>query len=263
MYRKKSIIYSTTRLSHSRLNDSIRDDLKNRINIPFLLIVVLLIVTSISSGLFYYQTTRKTILIDDLESKYSDLNETYYLALNTSSVIRNYYNELNEYYKELGENYAELQRFYDELEKERERIQNKYFEFENKYVSLLTEKERIQDELARAYYELENIENLRTQIVLETNKSIILQPKHNTTLTYPLTYAGYIELNVSSNTEIIIWIGSSISNETYYARLPPSFPNTLTEETMIVPAALTTYIYIQNPSEFTEAEIILTLTFTF
>jgi hypothetical protein len=263
MYHKKSFIHSTTRLSHSRLNNSILDDLTNRINIPFLLIVVLLIVTSISSGLFYYQTTRKQTLIDDLESEYSYLIETYHLALNTSSIISNYYNELNEYYKELEENYNELQRFYDESEQKRERIQNDYFEFENKYVSLLTEKERIQDELARAHDEIENMVNFKKQIVLETNKSITVPPKYNTTLTYSLTHAGYVELNVSSNIEIIIWIGSSITDEIYYARFPPSFPDTLTEGTMIVPAVLTTYIYILNPSEFIEAEIMLTLTFTY
>jgi hypothetical protein len=232
--------------------------------------VILLVVTLISTGFFYYQTTRKNNLINDLESKYSELIETYNLALNTSSIIRNYYNELNENYKELGdnyeelgENYNELQRFYDELEIEREKIHNRNLELENNYVSLLTDKERIQDELALAIDELEDIVNLRKQIVLETNKSIIIPPKHNTTLTYPLTHAGYIELNVSSNIEIIVWIGSSLTDETYYARLPPSFPDTLKEGTITVPAVLTTYIYIINPNEFIEAEIQLTLSYTF
>jgi hypothetical protein len=226
----------------------IKDYTESRNNVILVSLICVCIVAIVSSLFFYTQTTRKNIVIDELESRYLDL-------VNTSNVLRSYYDELHDNYKELELNFEDLMGFYDELQIDLEEVQNDYITLENRYASLLTEKEALQ-------VELEEISNLRNQIVIEENRTLEISPRGNATLTYDITYAGFIQINISSSTDIIVWIGSSMVDGQYYARLPPSFPETITEGSFNIPTCCTTYIHVINPSEQTMAQVVLTITYT-
>ena len=234
----------------------IKDYMESRNNVILISLICVCIVAIVSSLFFYTQTTQKNLVIKDLESRYVDL-------INTSTILRSYYDELHDNYKELELNFEDLVGFYDELQIDLEEVQNDYLTLENRYASLLTEKEVLQVELDASARELDDLLNLRNQIVLEENKTLEISPKGNVTLTYDTTYAGFIQINISSSTDIIVWIGSSMVDGQYYARLPPSFPETITEGSFIIPTCYTTYIHVINPSEQTMAQVVLTITYTY
>jgi len=234
----------------------IKDYMDPRRNVILVSLICVCIVTIISSLYFYNQTTQNNLVIKDHEARYLDL-------INASTVLRSYYNELHDNYKELELNFEDLVGFYEELQSDLEKVQNDYLTLENRYASLLTEKEALRVELDARARELDDLLNLRNQIVLEENKTLEISPRGNATLTYDTTYAGFIQINISSSTDIIVWIGSSMIDGQYYARLPPSFPETITEGSFIIPTCCTTYIHVINPSEQTIAQVVLTITYTY
>jgi hypothetical protein len=233
----------------------IKDYRESRHNIILVSLICVSIVAIVSSLFFYTQTTQNNLVIKDLDSRYLDL-------INTSTVLRSYYDELHDNYKALELNFENLMGFYEELQIDLAEVQNDYLVLENRYASLLTEKEALQVELDAR--ELDDLLNLRNQIVLEENKTLEISPNGNATQTYyETTDAGFIQINISSSTDIIVWIGSSMVDGQYYARLPPSFPETITEGSFIIPTCGTTYIHVRNPSEQTTAQVVLTITYTY
>lgn len=141
----------------------IKDYMESRDNVIIISLMCVCIFAIVSSLFFYTQTTRKNLVIQDLESRYLDV-------INTSTVLRSYYDELHNNYKELELNFEDLMGFFDELQIDLEEVQNDYLTLENRYASLLTEKETLQVELDARARELDDLLNLRNQIVLEENK---------------------------------------------------------------------------------------------
>jgi len=118
----------------------IKDYIEPRRNVIIISLICVCIVAIASSLFFYTQTTRKNLVIQDQESRYLDL-------VNTSNVLRSYYDELYDNYKELELNFEDLMEFYDELQIDLEEVKNDYLTLENRYASLLTEKVALQVEL--------------------------------------------------------------------------------------------------------------------
>ena len=82
------------------------------------------------------------------------------------------------------------------------------------------------------------------------------------TLSYETIYAGYIEVNFTSSVDIYFWVGSSVTEDHYYARYPP-FPETASNGTFAVPAYGELYIFIKNPSEDASASVALTVKYVY
>lgn len=226
------------------------------VNFFVLGLVCVVIITLSTSIFFYYQTITNNSAIKDLQIKHTELIKEYDSAINTVNILRNYNDELLHNYELLKSSYEELQDYYEELQIDLQNLQNEKIKLENNYLKVLEEKNSLEKEL-------NNIENFENINVLETDKLLVIQPKKNVTLSYDTTFAGYIQINISASKDIIIWIGSSITDELYYARLPPSFPNTITQGSFVVPTCCTTHIFVINPNENTEVEVELSITYTY
>jgi hypothetical protein len=223
-------------------------DFEKIILITFSLVFILL------SAFLIYQTNQKNILVRDFEAKYSDLAEKYETSINASSVLRGYYNELQGSYDILLMNFGDLQDYYEDLQGDMENLQNNYLELESLYGSLLLEKEILELELG-------NIKDFKKSMVLEENRTLVLYAKDNRTLSYEVPYAGFLELNFTSSMDMVLWVGSSFIDGLYYARIPPTFPDTSNGGSFTVPALSTVYVYLYNPNEFLETEVVLDIHF--
>jgi len=181
------------------------------------------------------QTSENTMVqmefaAEDSQRKYSLLLEDYMVLYNKSSSLEGYYNELNEMYSALREEYSDLQSRYLDLEKE----QNEY-------------------------YEIINFDRI---LVMEENKRFELSAGSNITLVYDLLFAGYVEINFTSTTDVFFWIGSEISQEVYYSRYPP-FPETASNGIIKMPACKTLNLNIKNPDLYSKAVVTLTIKFVY
>ena len=223
-------------------------DFEKIILITFSLVFILL------SAFLIYQTNQKNFLVKDFEAKYSDLAEKYETSINASSVLRGYYNELQGSYDILLLNFGDIQDYYEDLQGDMENLQNNYLELENLYGSLLLEKELLELELG-------DIIGFKKRMVLEENKTLVLYAEDNRTLSYEMPFAGFIELNFTSSVDIVIWVGSSVIDDLYYARIPPTFPDTSNGGSFTIPALRTIYVYLYNPNETLETEVVLDINY--
>lgn len=212
-------------------------EVKKKTDVVKVLLLILFVISAGLSGFSYYTITQNQLVIEDFQVRYSDLYDSYLTLVNTSSSIESYYNELMDMYSVLRSEYSEL---------------------ENMYAILLQEKTVLQDE----FDELEEVVNFGKSIVFESNKTVELSPRGNMTLSYGTIYAGFIEVNFTASTDIYFWVGSSVSENQYFARYPP-FPNTEINGTFKIPVCATVYININNPSEEIIAIVTLSIKYTY
>ena len=168
------------------------------------------------------------------QESYSKLQNDYVSLQETHSTVRSDYVELQEMYSTLRSEYSNLQDWYSTLEMEKLSLQNEY------------------DEVKR----------LEKRVVLEENKTLNLAAGENATLSYDILFAGYIEVNFTASSDIYFWVGSPLTQEIYYARYPP-FPNTAMNGTAIIPVCAEVFLHINNPSEFTNSTVTLTITYIY
>lgn len=193
--------------------------------IAFVLILILL------SGLSYYlydQLVERRVFIYDLQIRYSELNDNYLLLMNTTASINAYYEEIQERYNNLTLEYQHLEDRFDAIYREKKHVDQ----------------------------ELNEIILLQKTTIFEDNKTIELPAKSNVTLTYDALYAGYLVVNYTSSGEIVFWLGSSITENRYYARYP-SFPDTTKQGSIKIPVCSTVYVFILNPND--EIDIMVNL----
>jgi hypothetical protein len=197
-------------------------------------LALFLVISVGMTGFLYYRMTQYELVIEDFQVKYLDLLSNYQSVLNTSSSLELYYDELQEMYSVLREEYSVLEGMYSELLREKVALQR----------------------------EFDEIMGFNRSILLENNRTIELSAGGNVTLSYEIIYAGYIELNFTSSVDIFFWVGSSVTENDYYARYPP-FPETVSNGTFAVPAHGGLFIFIKNPSEDASAIVALTVKYVY
>jgi hypothetical protein len=149
---------------------------------------------------------------------------------------------------------------YDVLENRTQTLETYYQQLHDQYSSLMTDYTDMKGRyealvlgntlLQREYNDVINHDK---QVLLEEKQGLRLQPDENTTIIYEIPASGYVEIEVNSTKEIFVWVGSSIIDETYYARLP-SFPQTASVLSFKVPVSPDLYFFIEN-ADTDEAEI--------
>ena len=197
-------------------------------------LIVLVAVLAFTSGLFYYRIAQWKLALEKFQESYSSLQNNYEILYNRYSSIENYYNELQDKYSILSNEYTDLQNRYSNLEREKIALKTEY------------------DEILR----------FEKSVVIEKDKTLNLKASENTTLSYDTLFAGYIEVNFTASVDIYFWVGSSLIEDIYYARYP-SFPNTATNGTFIIPVCSTVYLYIHNPNELMGATVTLTIKYVY
>jgi hypothetical protein len=148
-----------------------------------------------------------------------------------------------------------LDGYYDEL-------QNMYLELRSEYMDLSNAYHEILENIASIETELKQITNYEKTIIFSDNETIKIDPGSNITLTFDLPLSGFVICNLTSNTDIYLWIGSSIHSEIYYSR-QPTFPQTATELNFTVPVSHKMYIFIANVDENQEADVIYTIKYVY
>lgn len=201
--------------------------MKMRIDVVKALLVILVILLVGLSGFFYYRITRLETAFEKFESSYLSL--------------RGEYDDLQGMYSSLRSEYTDLQNRHSTLEMEKNALQSEKMSLQNEYGEILS---------------------LEKRVVLEDDKTVELKAEGNVTFTYDILFAGYIELNFTASMDIFFWVGSSMTQDTFYARYPP-FPDTATNGTVIIPVCSTVYLYINNPSELMNATVTFTITYVY
>lgn len=176
-----------------------------------------------------------------LNNSYYSLRENYLILLNTSSSLEDYYIELQEMYSTFRSEYSDL---------------------EDLYLMLAQEKADLVDDKNSIQRELDDMLSFSKRFVLESDASYAVPAGRNMTLSYDITYAGFIEVNFTSFTDIYIWVGSSISENGYYARYP-AFPQTAYNGTFTVPVCFDVYLFIVNTSTDSGTNVTLTIEYTY
>ncbi|MFC1803134.1 hypothetical protein ACFL0D_04105 [Thermoproteota archaeon] len=148
-----------------------------------------------------------------------------------------------------------LDSYYDEL-------QNMYLELRSEYMDLSKDYHQILEDIASIETELKQITNYEKTIIFSTNETIKISPGSNITLTYDLPLSGYVVCNLTSDTDIYLWIGSSINSEIYYSR-QPAFPLTTTELNFTVPVSHKMYIFIANVDENQAVDVIYSIRYVY
>ncbi len=197
-------------------------------------LAVFLVISVGITGFLYYRMTQNELVIEDFQVQYLDLLNNYQILLNTSSNFELYYNELQEMYSVLRGEYSVLEGVYSDLLREKVALQR----------------------------EFDEIMSFNRSILLENNRTLDLSAGGNVTLSYEIIYAGYIEVNFTSSVDIFFWVGSSVTENDYYARYPP-FPGTESNGSFSVPACGKLFIFIKNPSEDTSANVTLTVKYVY
>ena len=194
-------------------------------------------------------------IIEDIQHNYLQLNNSYfdlegnYLSLlNTSASLEDYYSELQGMYSTLRNEYDNLEDMYSVLVLEKAELQDDYSELEGI-------KDSIQDEL-------DDLLSFSKTIYLERDASYELPAGGNRTLAYNITYAGYIEVVFNSSTDIYFWVGSSVSENGYYARYP-SYSNTAYNGTFTIPVCANVYLFIVNTNIDVGTSVTLTIEYIY
>jgi hypothetical protein len=144
-----------------------------------------------------------------------------------------------------------LNSYYDEL-------QGMHLELREEYIQISEEYQIILEEVSSIKSELEQIKNYEITLVLSENETLTISPGTNTTLTYVLPLSGYAVFNVSSSSDIYLWVGSSIYSDIYYSR-HPAFPETATELNFTLPVSHTLYVFISTIDEIEDTDVSITI----
>lgn len=229
-------------------------------------LIAIIFFSLILSVFIYNQLNQDPEIILQIQEAYSDLNSKYEISLNISSTLREYYDELEDNYDTLYTFHEGLTSNYNTLTSNFEDLESGYVELENQYDNLLQEKQKneqdLLDEIETLEQRLSDVDTFSNQTVLE-NSTFMIEALGNQTLYYNTMNAGYLEINFTSSSEIIIWIGSSITPTTYYARFPTFFPDVAEEGHISIPACCDISVYILNPSENLTTEVNITITYIY
>jgi hypothetical protein len=144
-----------------------------------------------------------------------------------------------------------LNTYYDEL-------QGMHLELRDEYLQLTEEYQQALEEIAMTKSELEQIKNFEITSLLADNEILSIGPGSNTTLSFDLPLSGYAVFNVSSSSDIYLWVGSSIHQGIYYSR-QPAFPDTALELNFTLPVSHTLYVFIANIDEIDESDVTITI----
>ena len=183
-----------------------------------------------------------------LNVSYFDLEGNYLSLLNISESLEVYYSELQGMYSTLRDEYDNLEDMYSVLVLEKAELQEDYSELEG-----------IKDSIQG---ELDDILSFSKATYLERDASYDLSAGENMTLSYDVTYAGYVVVEFDSLTDIYFWVGSSVSVDGYYARYP-SFPNTAFNGTFTVPVCADVYLFIVNTDVDVDTSVTLTVEYVY
>ena len=232
------------------------------VNIQSIFLISLVIILSGTSYVYFtrYQTSTQSFLVYEqnhlnfqnqyynLENQYYNLEENYLELLNTTSTLEQYYSDTRVMYDTLRDEYSDLQKIQANIISEKAK-------FQQEYSLALAEKNEIQTEL-------DEIISFSKNETLVANASYELGSGGNLTLIYDLQYAGYIEITFNATTDIYIWIGSSITEGTYYSRYP-TFPGTSYNGHFIVPTSKTLYVFLANTDIESTSEIVISIEYVY
>ena len=151
-------------------------------------------------------------------------------------------------YQDLRQEYSDLQGFQSDSTQENAELMEQISK-------LNLEKELIQKEL-------NDMLTFSKSMFIDNNSSYPIPPGGNTTILYDIDYAGYIEVNFTSTTDIYIWIGSPVSEDAYYFRFP-AFPRTAFNGTFSVPVSNAVFLFIENTDVEASGVVIITIKYTY
>ncbi len=242
--------------------DSVLKKPVDRLTIVFAIVLIVLVGLS---GFSYYRLTRQQSLFVDLQEDYALLQEEYLTLFQIYHQISEFYNETQGMYTTLTEEYTVLGDLHTEILQDKTELENRLSELENEY-STITAELRYEyyllglerDDIQREY---DDLVNYRKTMFLAENTTISLEPDGTADFTYQIDYAGYMEVNFSSTTDIYFWVGSNVAQD-YYSRYPP-FPDTAFNGTYTVPVCQTVYVRIENADPDNPAEVTLTIKVTY
>lgn len=217
-------------------------------------IVVSLIVIAGVAFIYNQQLTRlqsnyDTLLNEknSLQNNYNALNSTYSSLLTSyntlysqSGSLQSDYNTLQSQYSSLQSNYNSLQSSYNYYYSAYNSLSASYSNLQSSYSSLQSSYSSLQIDRDNLY----NIVNLGKSQTLDTNRPVSLTCSGSQTISYSMSYAGYITITFNAQRQIYLEAYSSYIY-TWYARYPLS--GTATSGTFKIPVLPgTTSIYIQD-----------------
>jgi len=188
-------------------------------NVYFVLLLIVVVLLTAFNVYLAYQYRRLT-----------PYRDAYYTLENRTNILNSYYDEL----------------------------QGMHLELREEYIQISEEYQTILEEVSTIKSELEKIKNYEIALVLSENETLTLSPETNTTLTYVLPLSGYAVFNVSSSSDIYLWVGSSIHQGIYYSR-QPAFPDTALDLNFTLPVSHTMYVFITNIDEIDESDVTITI----
>lgn len=243
--------------------DSVLKKPIDRLTIVFAIIFIVLVGLS---GFSYYRLTRQQTLIINLQEDYALLQEDYLILFQMYYTVSDFYNETQDMYATLTEEYMVLGDLYTEALQGKTELEDMLSELENEYNTITAELRYeyylLRQERDAIQREYDDLINFRKTMFLEENTTIPLEPGGTAILAYQIIYAGYMELNFTSTTDVYIWIGCNVTQDQYYSRYPP-FPFTAFNGTFTVPVCQNVYIRIENADPDNPAEVSLTIKVTY
>ncbi len=227
---------------------------------------ITLIITTIifagASAFLYFRYDEGLDLIAGLEESLLSLDAQYTVLADDYVILLNNSNTLQEYYLDTRSNYNELQIMYRDLRQEYSDLQGLHSGSIQEIAELLDQISQLNVEKEAIQKELDDTLSFSKSTIIEDNASYILPPGGNMTISYDIIYAGYIEVNFTSTTDIFLWIGSPVSSDIYYSRFPV-FPRTAFNGTFVVPVSNAVFLYMENTDVEIFGEIILTIKYTY
>jgi len=204
-----------------------RSKVEKKTDLVKVFLAILVVALAGISGLLYYQITQWEVAFERFQESYSKLQNDYVALQDTYSAVRSDYITLRD-------EYSKLQDLHSACEMEKRAIQNEYNE----------------------------VLSYEKRIVLEEDKTLNLTARGDAKLWYDIPLAGYIEVNFSASSDIYLWVGSSLTQGVYYARYPP-FPHTAMNGTVVIPVCDEVFLQVNNPNEFTNSTVTLTITYVY
>jgi hypothetical protein len=148
-------------------------------------------------------------------------------------------------------------------------LRKEYSDLQDIYSGTIQENTELIDQISQLNLEKEVIQkelddtlSFSKSTIIDNNSSYAIPPGGNTTIQYEIIYAGYIEVNFTSTTDIYLWIGSPVSEDTYYFRFP-AFPRTAFNGTFSVPVSNAVFLFIENTDVEASSVVIITIKYTY
>ncbi len=229
--------------------------------LKMILISTTIILASVSA-LLYLRSNQRNDLIADLEKNLLDLNAQYTELVDDYVILLNNSETLREYYENTRSNYDELQIMYQDLHQEYSNLYGFQSDSIQENAELMEQISKLNLEKEVIQKELDDMLTFSKSTTIENNTSYVIPPGGNTTISYDIVYAGYIEVNFTSTTDIFLWIGSPVSEDAYYFRFP-AFPHTAFNGTFIVPVSNAIFLFIENTDVELSCVVIITIKYTY